>query len=161
MISYVYDTAKESPGRYLADLSLAKQLLRTCLEGVGARIVIDGLDECRVPEQREIVSWVRELVENPAPKAVPSRCVFLSQHDNVTHSLLAKFPTVQITHYDNYEDILTYCIDWSNKIKLRFSLSDSKASEIAAKTSESAKGRLGSFPLLPLLNVRSLLRETP
>ena len=147
LISYVYNICKERHGVHLTDAALAKELLNTCLEGVGAYIVIDGLDECPLPEQKEIVGWIRDFVGNTAPKSTPSRCVFLSQNDGMTQSLLSRFSTIKITHHDIRDDILAYCTDWARRIKLKFGLSEMEASVLANKTTENAQGTRGQLSL--------------
>lgn len=142
IVSFLYETAVSDCGSCLAIRKTAEELLDVCLKRIGSvYIVLDGVDECSESEQKAIISWLRKFIDNSTAEAQPSRCLFLSQYDGSTKALLAGIPAISITANDNNGDIEAYCRDWAGTISEKLSISDTEATQIAAKTSERAQGR--------------------
>lgn len=105
-------------------------------------IIVDGLDECPPGEKKIIASWFQTLVYSISEDdKVHLRCLFLSQDDKETRILFKGLPSVQIRSQDLAGDIKTFCKIEAEKIKNKFSLSDSEKAEIIQKVSLEAKGR--------------------
>lgn len=142
LIPYMYETAAVSGERCLNTKKLADKLLETCIQTIGPYIILDGLDECPEIEQKAISYWFRKLVETPGHGSSACRCIFLSQDDATTRSLLSRLPTIQITRNDNQRDIANYCTTWANRIAIKFGLDTQETSSIVSRTSKNADGKL-------------------
>ena len=143
LYSYLFGAATDSKKPMLDTRKLAGELLDVCLKAVGKTyIVLDGLDECEEIEEKAIVDWFRKYVEQSATSnpQEPVRCVFFSQADSCTTSLLSKLPTLQITRSDNYADISYYSTQRARDIQAKFQCSDDEKLMISRSVTERAEG---------------------
>lgn len=120
-----------------------EELLRLCLNAAGTLyIVVDGLDECAVSEQKAMATWLKRYADDSGATRDPTRCAFLSQDDTTTRSLLSASPTVRITSTDNWDDIKQYCSAVAKEIKNKFAETDIRTSFMVEKVSSQADGKI-------------------
>lgn len=141
VIDKLYDMAA-NVGASVKTRKATAELLKACLDVAGPIfIVLDGLDECSEAERKAIATWLRKYTEESGQNREPSRCVFLSQHDESTKTLLSTLPTIRISSADNQPDIKAYCVALSTAMKNRFKLNDNQATHVAEAVSTNANGK--------------------
>jgi hypothetical protein len=142
LLIYLFDEATIAAETHLHSSKLAEKLLDTTLKALGKiYIVIDGLDECAEDAQRHIATWFKRFVEESASGQQQARCLFSSQDDQCTRSLLQIQPTITVRPEDNAKDIQHFCSDLTKKLLTQFSLTDGEARSIAQTTTARASGK--------------------
>jgi hypothetical protein len=106
-----------------------------------AYIVLDGLDECKRQDRKEISMWFRERVENP-PHNEPRklRCLFTSRDDGHGRKDFEDIETVTVDSSDIAKDLETFCQRQADLLKIKFQLTSDKADDIASAVSQRAAG---------------------
>jgi hypothetical protein len=141
LLPYIYDQVAASIDVNLRSTSTAGDLLEHCLRALGDHyLIIDGLDECPVEEQRNIVSLVQRFVKDSPAAQDSCRCVFFSQDDQNTRPLLSRIPTLRIRPEDNSADIAAYCTVKAREIGNKFAMQEIEWSNIASQTALRADG---------------------
>lgn len=120
-----------------------RALLRIALDAAGpAFIIIDGLDECAESEQKDIAVWLRKYADDSSQTRDPTRCVFLSQHDDKIQTLFAAVPSIQIKSADTQADIKAYCLVFAKQIQSKFGETDERTKYIVEAVSSKADGKI-------------------
>ncbi|KAH0562509.1 hypothetical protein GP486_002801 [Trichoglossum hirsutum] len=150
LLSYIYKEASTSGESSLESSELTKKLLEVALKAFDkVYLIIDGLDECGKTEKKLISTWFQSIVNSTSTEDSGSlRCLFVSQADNDTGSLLNTIPTLQITSMHNREDITNYCAVWARKIQEKFELSPVDTESIVATVSSRADGEVSIWKLV-------------
>ncbi|TVY78217.1 C2H2 finger domain transcription factor crzA [Lachnellula suecica] len=130
LLPYLYDQCISSGQVSLVSGQTSLELLKTCLESVGQTyIVVDGIDECEIPERKAILSFFTSLIENDV---VPGRLrgLFVSQDENDIRKLLRTASVLRLTEDHNKSDIEAYTSHWLNKISIKFGISAATSTHI-------------------------------
>ncbi|KAJ6000210.1 hypothetical protein N7481_000619 [Penicillium waksmanii] len=106
-----------------------------------AYIVLDGLDECKREDRKEISMWFRERVENP-PHNEPRklRCLFSSRDDGHGRKDFEDIETVTVSSSDIAKDLETFCQRQADLLRIKFQLTSDRADDIASAVSQRAAG---------------------
>lgn len=106
-----------------------------------AYIVLDGLDECKREDRKEISMWFRERVENPPHKEPRKlRCLFTSRDDGHGRKDFEDIETVTVDSSDIAKDLETFCQRQADLLRIKFQLTSDKADDIASAVSQRAAG---------------------
>jgi hypothetical protein len=133
-----YSRRTSSGDATLRSLNIAKKLLEDCCSIVPKLfLVIDGLDECELPERKEALEILTKLVgECNANDPGKLRVLVVSQYyqdiQRALHSsgAIKLAPAViQISETDNEKDIKTYIKIWWDKIALKNSSEENPFTE--------------------------------
>ena len=105
----------------LLDDDMAKSLLTVALDSkLTTYIIIDGIDECKRDERREICSWFCERVnELPKEELGNLRCLFVSQEDGLAKKDLSMIPQIKMLPAHTNADIRRYVDSWRVKIEVK------------------------------------------
>jgi len=147
LLPYIYDSASQSGQATLTTISLAENLLNTCLKSFEVvYIILDGLDECDDGEQRKHISRVlKSIVESLPAEGLDShkvRCVFISQDDSVARKDFAAIPSLRIDAEGHQKDIAAYVQVQCRKIQEEFHLSDEKTRKLAVHITDQSEGQM-------------------
>ena len=147
LLPYIYDSASQSGQATLTTISLAENLLDTCLKSFEAvYVILDGLDECDDREQRKHISRVlKGIVESLPVEGLDShkiRCVFISQDDSVARKDFAAIPSLRIDAEGHQKDIAAYVQTQCRKIQEEFHFSDEKIRKLAAHITDQSEGQV-------------------
>jgi hypothetical protein len=143
-LDYFYNKCCISGGALLTSRTLIEELLTLAMGNCESiYIVLDGLDECRSRKERgEIVRWFREMIENlPSDASDRIRCLFVSQHDSARKDY-RDLPSITLDAIKNEGDIELFGNKQSEKLVIKFGISEKEAKDIAASVSVSAGGKL-------------------
>jgi hypothetical protein len=140
LLPYLYDKFMGSGQVALVSAQLFTECLETCLTTMPkAYIIIDGLDECDVPERNAILSFFVSLVEK-ADNPGRLRALFISQDLNDIRRLLRAATALKLTGACNKDDIECYATEWTKKIQTRFSIPDITAEYMKTAVCDGAEG---------------------
>ena len=105
-------------------------------------IVVDGIDECDVPERKSIISFFTSLIENVERYATPGniRALFVSQYENDIRKLLRSASVLSLTDSHNKSDIESYATQWSSRIQNKFKVNDDTKKYIMSTVSDGSDG---------------------
>lgn len=143
LLSFVHERCASSSEVTLESPTLLKELLETSLRSCSnVYLLLDGLDECEVGEEKRITAWFTALVaainkENPGA----IRLLIISQRTGVLEKVLAKAPVLSMETQDHQDDIERYSQIWAVQIQKKFDIPAAAASDIAAKVAERAEGK--------------------
>jgi hypothetical protein len=141
IVAYLYETAISDGNASLSSRKTAETLLETCLAAAGqVYIVLDGVDECPLVEQKALVKWLREYTETSRSTQEPSHCLFLSQYDGNTLSMFSGLPTLMVTTVDNEGDIKSFCQRRMQEFPAELCLRHAEATDISNRIAERADG---------------------
>lgn len=166
LVPYCHDKRSSSGELNLASLTLTKQLLDLVIHRLDKTyVIVDGLDECDIPERKLIVSFFTSIVEKcDGHDPGKLRVLFVSQdYPDIRKAILAA-STVSLTSSENRQDLETYVRNRSQEIKQKFQLGDSQTKGIAEKILARAKGNyvstyLDSIKLAENIRRNVLIRE--
>ncbi|KAH7022148.1 hypothetical protein EDB80DRAFT_694105 [Ilyonectria destructans] len=126
----------------LRDTSMAKELLDVALDSDKTTyIIIDGIDECRREERKEICSWFSERVNKLGKDDHGNiRCLFVSQEDGIAKKDLVMVPAIKILPTHVHKDIRRYVDSWRDKIELKHGQLDPAVHPLTDMIMSSARG---------------------
>jgi hypothetical protein len=142
-----------------------KELLEVGLRSLSnVFVVIDGLDECKNKEHKNLLTWLRNLLEKLPNEFIGSlRYLLLSQEDSITSKCLKDVPRIQLRSEGHENDISLYIDDLGGKIKKRFRLIDDDCVEFIRTVKKNTDGmftsRIGLLHSI-LQNRHVLVRKT-
>ena len=141
LLPYLYEKRVSSGQVSLVSSELCAELLKTCLKTMlKTYIIIDGIDECELPERKTILSFFAPLVEgDDCPGRI--RALFVSQDLNDIRKLLRVATTLRLTDVHNKADIESYAANWALKIQVKFSLPDVTMEHIKTAVCEGSEGK--------------------
>lgn len=145
VIAYMYEKAATSSDANLNSSSLAKSLLEMTISTMQSTVflVIDGIDECRRDDRREIAEWFQEVSDSiPVKEKSKFRCLFVSQDDGVSRKDFGNIPSIKITALDNRRDIEAFAAAWHRRIENKFGQLRSGHEHIANIVTARAQGQL-------------------
>ena len=121
LLPYFHEQASMSGDAILTSTSVAKELLGIAIESCEKLyIIIDGVDECKPKERKEVASWFQTTLRSLEETRVdPPRCLFVSQDDGVARGDFRDLPAIKITD-DNRDDIVDFSTVWQEKIERKF-----------------------------------------
>jgi hypothetical protein len=143
LLSYLYESCVSSGQVSLVSTQLCAEMLETCLKTMSkVYIVVDGIDECDVPERKSIISFFTSLIENVERYATPGniRALFVSQYENDIRKLLRSASVLSLTDSHNKSDIESYATQWSSKIQNKFKVNDDTKKYIMSTVSDGSDG---------------------
>jgi hypothetical protein len=141
LVVYLFELASKKGERNLNTNRLAIEALDACLKAVGkVHIIIDGIDECQKVEQKHIADFWLKYAYKHSLEANPSRCVMISQDDEVTRPLFGALPVIRVHGSGHEQDIRSYCDQRATEIMDKFDLSWEKSTSIAHDTCAHANG---------------------
>lgn len=145
-LHHVFDQATLSGERPLRTLKRSQDILQTCLRTLSSvYIVIDGIDECSVPDKRSIATFMKSTVSTLQNDDINIRCLFSSQHDEDTSKLFRGVSTLDINAGEALDnDIKNFCLHEGEVLKTRFALSEPETEGYSLQVSAAAKGMSGS-----------------
>jgi hypothetical protein len=122
LLLYCYEQGSLQSGEaVLTDHAMAKSLLTVALESkLPTYIVIDGIDECRRDERKDICAWFCNHI-NALPKESLGniRCLFVSQEDGFAKKDLGMIPQIKMLPSCTHSDIHRYVDTWHEKIEVK------------------------------------------
>ena len=121
LLSYFHEMASTTNSTVLSSVVIAKRALEMSFSSCGKiYIIIDGLDECKRGERKEISSWFQGIVQDlPAERVSSLRCLIVSQDDATARKDLKDFAEIKITT-ENHEDLRKFTAEWQKRIERRF-----------------------------------------
>ena len=123
--------------------ALLKELVETCIKSCSnVLIVIDGLDECSVGEEKRIATWVLTMIHKINKDSPGSlRGLLISQRDATLERLLTRASVLSLDTQDHQKDIEAYCLGWSPRIKEKFDMKTDSANRIVTSVATQAEGQ--------------------
>ncbi|EXJ70482.1 uncharacterized protein A1O5_06551 [Cladophialophora psammophila CBS 110553] len=143
LVPYFHEQRQRSREAVLTSDKAAKPLFET-VSGEGKRhyIIVDGLDECQMPERKSILKILTDLV-NQVDAKEPSklRVLIISQEEPDIRRALSSADEFPIKRDDNSQDIRTFVQAWTAMIQTKFDLSDDDSSLLTRLTCRNAAGQ--------------------
>lgn len=142
LLSFVYERCASSNEVTLDSPALLKELVETSLRSCSnVYLVLDGLDECEVGEDKKTITWFIALVAIINKENSRSiRLLIMSQRTGILERLLAKASILSLEPQDHQDDIAIYSQHWAAQIQEKFEIPAASAAEIVAKVAEQAEG---------------------
>lgn len=142
LLPYFYQECCTSKEPILQTPEKIQKLLDTALAHCkSAYIVLDGLDECKREDRKEISLWFRERVDNlPPSEPWRLRCLFTSRDDGHGRKDFEDIDTININPSDIAKDLETFCQRQADLLRVKFQLTTDKADDIASAVSQRAAG---------------------
>lgn len=144
LLQVLYEASLDSGEEALESQALCTTLLTTALGTTSKEtihLVIDGLDECDLPERKKIISCITAILrDDDQPGRI--RAMFISQPEADIRSLLRKALIIRVTESDNSSDIAEYARQWCTKIQTKFGLLEEKREFIHSLVCEGADGKV-------------------
>lgn len=142
LLPYFYQECCTSKEPILQTPEKIQKLLDTALAHCkSAYIILDGLDECRRNDRKEISQWFRERVDNlPVSEPWRLRCLFASRDDGHGRKDFEDIDAVTIRPSDIEKDLEIFCQRQADLLKIRFQLTNDKADTLASTVSQRAGG---------------------
>lgn len=105
----------------LSELDIALDLLNTALRSRKTYVILDGIDEYRRDQRKQICEWFRKIIDSlPHRKKDEIRCLFVSQDDGIARKDFSLLPSLSIDSASNKADIITFAGYWQAKIEGKF-----------------------------------------
>ena len=128
--------------------ALLKELVETSLKScTSVYILLDGLDECAVGEEKKITAWLLKILQDinkDNPGSV--RGLLISQRDAALERLLTSASVISLDGPKHQKDIEAYCQGWSLRIKEKFDIETAAANEVATSVAAQADGESLNLP---------------
>ncbi|KAJ5090487.1 hypothetical protein N7532_009171 [Penicillium argentinense] len=158
LLPHFYEQCCISKEPILQNPERVQKLLETALAHCkSAYIVLDGLDECKRDDRKEISSWFRERVDKlPASEPWRLRCLFTSRDDGHGRKDFEDIDTIKIRASDIADDLMTFCQRQADQLKINFHLTNDQTDSIC----ETVAQRAGGMFLLPKLVWNNLSQQT-
>ncbi|KAJ5809175.1 uncharacterized protein N7503_001393 [Penicillium pulvis] len=158
LLTYFYEERSKSKEAVLSVPDQVRRLLALAFQRCkNTYIILDGLDECKRDDRKEIVQWFIRLVEKlPVNESSRIRCLFTSRDDGPGRKDFDGMFSLSIRQEDMREDLQHYCHFQAEKLKTKLWLSLDRTQEI----SETVFKRAGAMFLLARLIWDSLLEAT-
>ncbi|KAJ5563904.1 hypothetical protein N7513_000146 [Penicillium frequentans] len=158
LLTYFYEERTKSKEAVLSVPDQVRRLLALAFQRCkNTYIILDGLDECKRDDRKEIVQWFIRLVEKlPVNEPSRIRCLFTSRDDGAGRKDFDGMFSLSIRQEDMRGDLQHYCQYQADKLKTKLWLSLDKTQEI----SEIVFNRAGAMFLLARLIWDSLLEAT-
>jgi NACHT domain len=121
LLSYFHEIASTTDSTVLSSVIIAKRMLEMSFNSCSKLyIIIDGLDECKRGERKDISTWLQDLIQKlPAEQVNSLRCLIVSQDDGNARTDLEDFTLIKIT-IENHEDLRRFTAEWQKRIERRF-----------------------------------------
>jgi hypothetical protein len=153
---YLFQAATAGCEIKLRSITLAKELLSTCLRSTGkVYAIIDGIDECHQTEQEHITKFWINYVEQSSSDLEPSKCALFSRDDTKTKSMFIGLPTIRVQGTAHEADVSSYSMKRTAELQQKFRLTDDEKNDIASKTAS----RAGSMFLFARLVMDNLSQQ--
>ncbi|KAK7397580.1 hypothetical protein QQX98_013055 [Neonectria punicea] len=139
----LYDKQNLQSGEaILLEGSLTKELLDVALVSKKTTyLIIDGIDECKREERKEICSWFSERINKLSKEDHGNlRCLFVSQEDGIAKKDLAMIPAIKILPVYVRDDIRRYVDIWREKIEVKHGLLDASQYPLTGRIMSSTRG---------------------
>lgn len=158
LLQVLYEACVDSGEESLESQTLCTELLSVGLGTIpketNIHIVVDGLDECDVPERKKIISCITTILRENV-EAGKIRVMFTSQPETDIRSLLRKASIIRVTESDNSGDIAEYARDWCVKIQSKFMIPEDKRDLIHSLLCERAEGmKIATYKLTSTNTIR-------
>ncbi|KAJ5768868.1 hypothetical protein N7520_003427, partial [Penicillium odoratum] len=155
LLLYFYQERCNSKEAVLAVPDQVRRLLTFAFQNCkNAYIILDGLDECKRDDRKDIVQWFIKLVESlPVSESSRLRCLFTSRDDGPGRKDFENIDILTIRQQDTQGDLQRYCQFQAERLKDKLWLSPDRAQEISLIVSQ----RAGALFLLARLIWDSLL----
>lgn len=142
LLPHFHEKASMSSDAILTSPSVAKEMLQIALGSCEELyLVLDGLDECKPKERKEISNWFQAAVENLTTTETNSaRCLFISQCDEVALQDFRDIPSIKITD-ENRDDLTDFATVWHRRIEGKFGALRSNNCHIAHIISARSQGK--------------------
>lgn len=148
LLPFFHERASYSNEATLESATTATEMLEIALRSCEKiYLVIDGVDECRLPvrgydDRQAIASLFQEIVKNlPISEKVSIRCLFVSQDDGMFQKYFRDLPTIKIVD-KNREDLKSFSSVWQQRIEEKFGALRSKGNNISNIISARAQGKV-------------------
>ncbi|KAI1846006.1 hypothetical protein JX266_007815 [Neoarthrinium moseri] len=121
LLPYFHEKSSESREALLSSIEVAQDMIKTALSSYDMLyLVVDGLDECKREDRKDIASLFQDLVEELTATDTGSiRCLFVSQEDGAALHDFRSIPSIKINH-ENKEDIKSFADMWQQVIEKKF-----------------------------------------
>ncbi|KAK7431623.1 hypothetical protein QQZ08_001841 [Neonectria magnoliae] len=139
----LYDKRNLQSGEaILLEAPLTKELLDVALVSQKTTyLIIDGIDECRRDERKEICSWFSERINKLSKEDYGNlRCLFVSQEDGIAKKDLAMIPAIKILPVYIHDDIRRYVDIWREKIEAKHGPLDASQYPLTGRIMSSTRG---------------------
>ncbi|KAJ5901293.1 hypothetical protein N7504_007286 [Penicillium tannophilum] len=158
LLTYFYEERSKSKEAVLSAPDQVRRLLALAFQRCkNTYIILDGLDECKRDDRKEIVQWFIRLVEKlPVNESSRIRCLFTSRDDGPGRKDFDGMFSLSIRQEDMRGDLQHYCQFQADKLKTKLWLSLDRTQEI----SDTVFKRAGAMFLLARLIWDSLLEAT-
>jgi hypothetical protein len=136
LLSYYYQMASNTDPVALTTVRTARQMLDVVLSSlVQLRIVVDGLDECKLEDRNTILSWLCTVV----PSELGVRCFVTSQADKEVRKYLRHFIVIDMER-ENFDDLRRFCGVRVQQIETKFSDLRKRVKDLASLIFARAEG---------------------
>jgi hypothetical protein len=142
LLPYFQEKASGSSDAVLSSMDVAKEMMKTALSSFEKTyIVLDGLDECKSNDRKEIAAWFQTVVEELTETDTNStRCLFVSQEDGAALRHFRDVPKIKIEG-ENREDIKNFADEWHRSIEEKFGELTSRNYHVSDIISARAQGK--------------------
>lgn len=143
LLTYFYEECSKSKEAVLSVPDQVRRLLTLAFQNCkNAYIILDGLDECKRDDRKEIVHWFIKLVEKlPVNESSRIRCLFTSRDDGPGRKDFDGMYSLSIRQQDMQGDLQQYCQFQADQLKTKLWLSLDRAQEISSAVFERAGGK--------------------
>lgn len=144
LLTYFYEERTKSKEAVLSVPDQVRRLLALAFQRCkNTYIILDGLDECKRDDRKEIVQWFIRLVEKlPVNEPSRIRCLFTSRDDGAGRKDFDGMFSLSIRQEDMRGDLQHYCQYQADKLKTKLWLSLDKTQEISEIVFNRAGGKL-------------------
>lgn len=139
LLSHLYHECISSGQVTLVSSKLCHQLLETSLKTVPKSfIIIDGIDQCDLPERKAIISFFTSLIGGDSVSGI-LRVLFVSQDETDIRKLLENASILRLTD-GHKSDIETFAKLWALRIAEKFELPSATQDYIESAACEGSEG---------------------
>lgn len=143
LLPYFFEKSCSGGNVTLNTNTLAKQLLEVCIERNAQQyIIIDGLDECEPLERKQLLCFLRTMVDS-CDEYDPGklRLLLVSQDFQDIRKELMTATNLFLTPKDNENDIKEYVNQWGARIAKKYEMDKNDIEDMETLVCARAKGK--------------------
>ncbi len=142
LLPFLYEECASNGQVVLESEKQIRDLLKTTCKGVeDGFIIVDGPDECSIPERRKLLTYLPQLIsEANEDQKNTLRGLFVSRDEGDIRNLLSKAITRTIEARDNEIDIQSFAKSQLSGLIQKFDITENQSDELIAIITKRAKG---------------------